>query len=120
MEHIGSNPTMISHAVHTQAKNGNLGNNWYSQATGLSIEGSWHTYGVEWLECYQYGRDVLRFYIDDQVTATIMEPTDTRDIEQYHSSTSQTIPTSSMLFSISLWAALWVVVSTTTFSLLRY
>ncbi len=83
MEHIGSNPTMISHAVHTQAKNGTLGNNWYSQATGLSVEGSWHTYGVEWLECYQYGRDALRFYIDNQVTATIMEPTDTRDIEQW-------------------------------------
>ncbi len=83
MEHVGSNPGMISNAVHTQAENGNLGNNWYKQTTGLSVEGSWHVYGVEWLECYQYGRDALRFYVDDQVTATIMEPSNTRDIEQW-------------------------------------
>lgn len=83
MEHVGSNPNMISHAVHTQAKNGLLGNNWYSQVTGLDVEGSWHIYGVELLEYYQYGRDVLRFYVDDKVSCTIMEPTDTRDVEQW-------------------------------------
>lgn len=83
MEHVGSNPTMVSHAVHTQAKNGLLGNNWHSQLTGVEVEGSWHVYGLEWLEYYQYGRDVLRFYVDDREPTTIMEPTDTRDIEQW-------------------------------------
>lgn len=83
MEHVGSNPTMVSFAVHTQAKNGMLGNNWHSQLTGVEVEGSWHVYGLEWLEYYQYGRDVLRFYVDDREPTTIMEPTDTRDIEQW-------------------------------------
>lgn len=83
MEHVGSNPTMVSFAVHTQAKNGLLGNNWHSQLTGVEVEGSWHVYGLEWLEYYQYGRDVLRFYVDGKESATIMEPTDTRDIEQW-------------------------------------
>ena len=83
MEHVGSNPTMVSHAVHTQAKNGMLRNNWHSQLTGVEVEGSWHVFGLEWLEYYQYGRDVLRFYVDEREPTTIMEPTETRDIEQW-------------------------------------
>lgn len=83
MEHIGSQPTMISHALHTREKNGSKGNNWSSRNYQDGIEGSWHTYAMEWLESYMFGRDAIRFWVDDQITAFVTEPTATRDIEKW-------------------------------------
>lgn len=69
MEHVGNDPNMISHALHTAQANGSNGRNWYSQARGLNVEGEWHTYGVEWLQNYQDGRDIVIFTIDGEATA---------------------------------------------------
>lgn len=64
MEHVGSNPNMISYALHTQSKNGNLGNNWHNQIYPGDVEGVFHTYSIEWLE------DRIAFYFDDQKQVT--------------------------------------------------
>jgi len=65
MEHIGSNPTMISHAVHTSNKNGSIGNNWYNRQTLTTAENNFHTYSIIW------GADDIKFYIDDTKSATL-------------------------------------------------
>lgn len=74
MEHIGSKPTMISHAVHTSEKNGSKGNNWYSQKTVSDAENNFHVYGIEWEERANEGDDAIHFTIDGVKTATIWEP----------------------------------------------
>lgn len=66
MEHIGSNPEMISYAVHTQQRNGSKGNNWNKQVyPGPEIEGEFHLYGIEWLD------DRIEFYFDGEKQATL-------------------------------------------------
>lgn len=66
MEHVGSNPTMISYAVHTQQRNGSKGNNWHKQVfPGRTLEGEFHLYGIEWLE------DRIEFYFDGERQATL-------------------------------------------------
>lgn len=70
MEHIGNSPNKIIHALHTQDKNGMKGTNWYNQQTISDIEENFHVYGIEWLQNYQFGRDAIRFYIDDKVSTT--------------------------------------------------
>lgn len=74
MEHVGSKPTMISHAVHTSEKNGSKGNNWYSQKTVADVENNFHTYAIEWEKQFNEGDDCISFYIDGIKTATIWEP----------------------------------------------
>ncbi|MFV0469874.1 MAG: family 16 glycosylhydrolase [Dysgonomonas sp.] len=65
MEHVGSDPTMISYAVHTQQKNGSKGNNWYSKIyPGETVEQNFHDYSIEWLE----DRIVYSFDGEKQVT----------------------------------------------------
>lgn len=83
MEHIGAEPTMISHALHTRQKNGTKGNNWNTRKYIDGIEGSWHTYGVEILEYYMFTRDAIRFTIDGEETAFTSEPTNEHDFEQW-------------------------------------
>lgn len=65
MEHIGSNPTMTSHAVHTALKNGSLGNNWFTKVYKDSMENKFHIYSIEW------DQDQILFFIDNVQTATL-------------------------------------------------
>jgi len=73
MEHIGSDPTMISHAAHTYEKNGSRGNNWWARKTLANLEGTYHTYAIEWEKQANEGDDCIRFYIDGSLTATLWE-----------------------------------------------
>ena len=74
MEHIGSNPTMISHAVHTKMKNGSIGNNWHKRFYKDNVEGEFHTYKIEWIEEEDKGDDCIIFYVDDEQTAKLYQP----------------------------------------------
>ncbi len=73
MEHIGSQPTMISHAVHTYEKNGSKGNNWYSRKYLDNLEDNFHTYGIEWEKQANEGDDNMSFFIDGVKSATIWQ-----------------------------------------------
>lgn len=81
MEHVGSQPTMISHALHTRQTNGTKGNNWNVRKFIDGIEGSWHTFGVEVLEYYMFTRDAIRFTIDGEETAFTSEPSNEHNFE---------------------------------------
>ena len=81
MEHVGSQPTMISHALHTRQTNGTKGNNWSARKYIDGIEGSWHVFSVEILEYYMFTRDAIRFSIDGQETAFTSEPTNEHNFE---------------------------------------
>ena len=75
LEHVGSQPTMISHATHTSEKNGSKGNNWYNrQYITAGVENSFHTYAIEWEKKYSEGDDNMSFYIDGVKSVTIWEP----------------------------------------------
>lgn len=74
IEHIGSQPTRASFALHTPLKNGTRGNNW--SATHFfdqSLAGGFHTYGVEWCQEEENGKDCIRFTVDGVVYATSWE-----------------------------------------------
>lgn len=83
MEHVGSQPKMISHALHTRNANGTKGNNWNVRNDIEGVEGAWHIYTVEVLKSYMFGRDAIRFYVDGEVTAITSESTDTHDFEKW-------------------------------------
>lgn len=83
MEHVGSQPTMISHALHTRQTNGTKGNNWSARKYIDGIEGSWHVFGVEVLEYYMFTRDAIRFTIDGEETAFTSEPSNEHDFEKW-------------------------------------
>lgn len=68
MEHVGNHPTRIYHALHTQLANGSKGNNWSNTPTLANAEEEFHVFGIEWLQNYEFGRDAIRFYIDDKVS----------------------------------------------------
>jgi beta-glucanase (GH16 family) len=74
MEHVGSQPTMISHATHTSEKNGSKGNNWHNQKTVANVEGNFHTYAIEWEKQFNEGADCISFYINGVKSATVWEP----------------------------------------------
>lgn len=65
MEHIGSDPTMISHAVHTANKNGSRGNNWYRRVYRDNVENNFHVYTLVW------GPDEMKFIVDDVESTTL-------------------------------------------------
>lgn len=65
MEHIGSDPRMTSHAVHTALKNGSLGNNWFTKVYKDSMENKFHIYSILWEP------DDILFFIDNVKTATL-------------------------------------------------
>lgn len=65
MEHVGSNPDMISFAVHTYYKNGSRGNNWYNRITPGNVEGNFHVYGIEWFD------DRILFFFDGVKQVTL-------------------------------------------------
>lgn len=83
MEHIGNNPTMVSFALHTKFKNGSKGNNWNSRTYMDGIEGTFHTYGIEWQEEAYSGRDKISFTIDGVEYASSMEDVSTMDDNFY-------------------------------------
>lgn len=64
MEHVGSDPEMVSFATHTRNANGGSGNNWYSQIRQANIENEFHLYSIEWLD------DRIVFYVDNVKQAT--------------------------------------------------
>ena len=74
---------MISHALNKRKKNGSNGQNWSLRVTKENVEGEFHVYGIEWLKDYQFGRDAIRFYIDDEVSTIQYEPTEEPDFEQW-------------------------------------
>jgi beta-glucanase (GH16 family) len=65
MEHIGSDPRMISHAVHTANKNGTKGNNWYRRIYQDNVENNFHVYSLLWAQ------DEIQFIVDDVVSTTL-------------------------------------------------
>lgn len=71
MEHKGSEPSMISNAVHTYNKSAD--NCWNYQFNFQNIENNFHIYGIEWEEKPDGVHDCIRFYIDDTNTTTIWE-----------------------------------------------
>jgi len=74
IEHIGSQPTRASFAVHTAAKNGSRGNNWSSvKFFDYSLADDFHIYGVEWAQEEQNGKDVIRFFVDNVQYAELWE-----------------------------------------------
>ena len=74
MEHVGNNPTRVTHALHTRKANGMTGTNWHASQTVENIENEFHVYGIEWLQNYEYGRDAIRFYVNDKVSAIRYAP----------------------------------------------
>lgn len=83
MEHTGNGPGWVSHAVHTRLKNGTNGRNWSQKVYKDNFENEFHVYGIEWEETYELGDDLIRFLIDGEVTATLWEPHNTDDFEQW-------------------------------------
>lgn len=74
IEHIGSQPTRASFALHTPLKNGTRGNNWAStHFFDNSLANDFHIYGVEWCQEEENGKDCIRFMVDDVVYATVWE-----------------------------------------------
>lgn len=74
MEHVGSDPRMISHAYHTKKNNTSTGTNWSQKYYKDDVEGFFHTYTLEWEEDYLDGRDAFLFYVDGERTAIKVEP----------------------------------------------
>lgn len=68
MEHVGSDPRMISHAVHTQNRSG--GNSWSFRKYLDNVESNYHVYSIEWLENADDGDDCITFYIDGEKSTT--------------------------------------------------
>ncbi len=74
MEHVGKDPTMISHALHTANKNGSKGNNWNKKTYYNNAEGDFHIFGMEWVENGDIGKyDYIRFFVDGTETAVCYE-----------------------------------------------
>ena len=67
MEHVGSQPTMISNAVHTQQASG--GNSWSNRVYYNDAENNFHVYAIEWVDNYNNGNDAIIFYVDGVQTA---------------------------------------------------
>ncbi len=83
MEHVGNKPAQILHALHTQKANGSKGNNWSKIQPLDNAEGEFHVYGVEWVQDYEFGRDAIRFYIDDNVSTVQYELNEEEDNAQW-------------------------------------
>ena len=65
IEHIGSQPTRASFALHTATKNGTKGNNWSSvYFFDYSLADDFHVYAIEWAQEEKDGKDVIRFLVD--------------------------------------------------------
>ena len=69
VEHVGSDPRMVSNAYHTKNHNTSNGTNWGRRTYHDDVEGSFHTYGLVWEEDYLDGRPALIFTFDGDTTA---------------------------------------------------
>ncbi len=69
MEHVGSDPTMISHALHTYHRNGSKGNNWHNRQYPGEVEGEFNVYTMEWIEDLDKGDDCIIFSINGKESA---------------------------------------------------
>ena len=70
VEHVGSIPNRVSVAAHTNNRNGNVGSQgsaWNQTKTYDNVADNFHTYGIEWIDDYQNGNDVLIFTFDGDV-----------------------------------------------------
>lgn len=64
VEHVGSIPNRVSVAAHTLNRSGNVGSQgsaWNQTKTYDNVADNFHTYGVEWIDDYYNGNDVLIF-----------------------------------------------------------
>lgn len=69
VEHVGSNPNKVSSAVHTRARNGNVGTEgdaWNATRNYDNVADDFHVYGVEWVDNYRNGCDVMIFTFDGE------------------------------------------------------
>jgi beta-glucanase (GH16 family) len=74
MEHVGSIDNRASFALHTQEKNGMNGRNWHStHFFDYPLSNDFHTYGVEWCQEEENGKDCIRFFVDGVEYATVWE-----------------------------------------------
>lgn len=74
VEHIGSDPRMVSHALHTSAGNGTNGKHWHSKHYFDNVENNFNTYAIEWEEKANEGDDCINFYFNDVKTTFVWEP----------------------------------------------
>ncbi|MBO7368201.1 MAG: family 16 glycosylhydrolase [Paludibacteraceae bacterium] len=75
VEHWGREPSVVSYAVHTKLKNGNgkPSGNWGYKIYEDGIEGSFHTYGIEWIENGYNGNGYIEFYFDGKLKASVAQ-----------------------------------------------
>ena len=69
VEHVGSIPNRVSVAAHTNNRNGNVGSQgsaWNQTKTYDNVADHFHTYGIEWIDDYQNGNDLLLFTFDGE------------------------------------------------------
>ena len=69
VEHVGSIPNRVSVAAHTNNRNGNVGSQgsaWNQTKTYDNVADNFHTYGIEWIDDYQNGNDLLLFTFDGE------------------------------------------------------
>lgn len=74
MEHVGSRPKMVSHAVHTSERNGSRGNNWHWQRDFENIENNFVVYAIEWEQQANEGYDNISFFVNGVKSTTLWEP----------------------------------------------
>lgn len=79
MEHVGKEPTMISHALHTSERNGGSSNNWNARTYIDGIEEGFHIFSVEWEQDWDSGDDLMQFLVDGQVTGRCYQPSGSDD-----------------------------------------
>lgn len=71
MEYVGNVPNRILGTLHTT--NDRSGSKSSRAYWGTNIEENYHVYGIEWTQEESNGRDVIRFYVDDEVFSTQTE-----------------------------------------------
>lgn len=67
VEHVGSIPNQVSIATHTRERNGNVGTKgdaWGVKKNYSDVADQFHIYGLEWIDDYQNGNDILIFTFD--------------------------------------------------------
>lgn len=66
MEYVGNVPNRILGTLHTtRDRDGSHSSRAYRGCE--TIENNYHVYGIEWTKEESYGRDIIRFYVDDVV-----------------------------------------------------
>ena len=71
MEYVGNVPNRILGTLHTT--NDRSGSKSSRAYWGTNIEENYHVYGIEWTQEESNGRDVIRFYVDDEVFSEQIE-----------------------------------------------